>query len=142
MMYLKRIIFILSLLGNAAFIFIVISAFSGSLASLSFHDMDSREKPYTTAAAIVSFPRNTGEVVYGPLAITLARGDEATLQISAISGKRQANRLITPLYDHGIVRITETGFGLIITALEEGSTTLQTLGEEGIVDVATITVTK
>jgi hypothetical protein len=140
MKYLTRILFIVSLLVNALFVFTVISAFSGAMASLAFHNMDSREKSYTTAAAVVSFPRDTGAVTYGPVAISIAAGDRAALQISAVSDNKQANRLITPLYDHGVVRITETGFGIIITALRAGSTTLQTLTEEGIVDIAIITV--
>jgi hypothetical protein len=139
MKYLKRILLILSLVLNALFVFVVISAFSGSLASVSFHDMDGAETRYTTAAAIVSVPQGR-EVVYGPFAVSLAAGDRAALQISAISDKRQANRLITPLYDHKVVKITETGFGIIISALEAGTTTLQTLTEEGIVDIAVITV--
>jgi hypothetical protein len=141
MKHLNRCLLALSLLANALFLCVVISAFSGGgMASVAFHDMDNKEQRYTTAAAIVSFPSERGEVVYGPLALSLAAGDRASLQISAVSGKRQANRLITPLYDRTVIKITDTGFGLIITALEAGSTTLQTLTEEGIIDIAVITV--
>jgi hypothetical protein len=140
MKHLKTILCVISLLGNAVFIFIVISAFAASVSSLSFHDMNTETTPYTTAAALVSFPSETGSVVYGPVSITLATGDRAVLQISAVTGKRQANRLITALYDHSVISSAETGFGIVITALKAGTTVLQTLTEEGIVDIAAVTV--
>jgi hypothetical protein len=141
MKYIKLTLIILSIALNALFVFIAVSAFTGATASLSFYDMDGEDGRYTTAAAVVSIPLETGEVLYGPISLSLAEGDRAALQISAVSGGKQANRLITALYDRSVIRISETGFGIVITALAPGSTTLQTLSGEGIIDIAVITVT-
>lgn len=114
-------------------------------ASLSFYDMNDGETRYVTAAAVVSFPAETGSsVVYGPLSLFLVKGESAALQFSAVSEKNraQANRLITPLYDRKIISIRETGFGFIITALSPGTAVIQTLAGEGIVDIAVVTVTE
>ena len=138
---LKTVLFIISLLINALFLFIIFSASNLKMASLSFFDMDDGQARYTTAAAVVSVPRG-GEVMYGPVAVSLARGTRAALQLSVVSDKRQANRLITPLYDRDIIRISETGYGLVIDALAAGVATLQTLTGDGIVDIAVITVTE
>jgi CBS domain containing-hemolysin-like protein len=141
MKYIKIALIILSIALNALFVFTVVSAFTVSAASLSFYDMDEGGKRYTTAAAVVSIPLGAAEVLYGPVALSLAAGDKASLQISAVSGGKQANRIITALYDRSVIRVSETGFGIVITALAPGSTALQTLSGEGIIDIAVITVT-
>jgi hypothetical protein len=144
---LKTVLVIASLLVNALFLFVTVSAFTGTTAQaqISFYDMRNAgdgTTRYTTAAAVVSVPAEAGSVRYGPLELSLLKGEKAALQFSAVTGKKQANRLIAPLCDRKIVRIDETGFGMVITALEAGTTVLQTLAEQGIIDIAVITVTE
>jgi hypothetical protein len=137
----KSIIFIISLVLNAIFILFVVMAITGKTSVISFYNMDEGDTRFATAALIVSIPFSSGSVVYEPVNITLRTGDTASLQISATVDRKQSNRLITALYDRRIISLTENGYGVIITALDAGTTTMQTLTEDGIVDIALITVT-
>jgi hypothetical protein len=118
----------------AAFVALALSSHS---AALSFFDMGAS---HTTAAFIVSFPADGG-AVFGPVELHMKKGEQASLQFSAYAHRRQANYLITALYDRSVIRHEQTGYGISITALEQGETTLQTLGNDGIQDLALITVT-
>jgi hypothetical protein len=138
----KRVILILSLLVNAAFTALFILAFTAGSSVLSFMNLDTSEDVFITSAVVVSFPARSGHVVFGPVDMTLARGERAALQFSAVVAKRQSNLLLNALYDHRVVELTETGFGVLLTAVSSGETVLQILTEDGFRDIAVITVTE
>lgn len=136
----KTITLVISLLLNGLVFLFTVLALSRHTASFSFYDMGGTDHAaYTTAAAVVSFPRG-GNVLLGPVEITLKRGQSASLQFSAVSQNRQANYLITALYDRGVLKVDQNGFGIVITALEAGETTMQTLSDGGITDIARVRV--
>jgi hypothetical protein len=79
-------------------------------------------------------------MAFGPVELTLKSGSGAALQFSLYLDKQQLNLALQPLYDHAVVSIEPSGFGLIIKALNPGETVLQTLTEQGFQDIAYITV--
>jgi hypothetical protein len=139
---LKTVFLFVSIALNLVFIFIFFMTllFSQGTSSLSFYDPGEGSRPFVTAAAIVTFPSDSGSVVFEAVEITLKKGESAALQFSAVAGRRQANWLISALYDHGIITTKETGYGVLITALGEGETAMQTLTGEGIKDMAFVKV--
>jgi hypothetical protein len=132
------IILAVSLCVNAAILLFIALALSRNTASLFFLDMG--DDSYTTTAAIVSFPAASGSAALGPVRITLKKGDRAALQFSVFSQSRQANYLITALYDRSLLSVSESGFGIIMTALKPGETTMQAVSGDGITDIATIRI--
>jgi hypothetical protein len=134
----KTIALVVSVALNALFIAFVAAALSSHSAALSFYDMG---PSHTTAALVVTFPSGSSGAVFGPVHLRLKKGEQAAIQFSAYTQKKQANYLINALYDRGILRHENTGYGVIVTALEAGETVMQTLGGEGIDDLAAITVT-
>lgn len=135
----KSLFFFLSLFLNAVFIFLVIISGSAKTSSFSFFNPDG----YITAAAVVSVPKTQSAAVE-LISINLKPREKAYLQFSVISSdlKKQGNFLLTPLFDPNVISAAQTGFGLEITALREGSTLMQTLANDGIKDVALITITE
>jgi hypothetical protein len=137
----KTITLAVSLLLNALGLLFIALALSGHTASLAFYDMDrSASASYTTAAVVVSFPSSQANAVLGPVEISLKKGQRAALQFSAVSQKQQANYLLTSLYDRSILRVEQTGFGIIITALEAGETAMQSLSDSGVITIAAVSV--
>jgi hypothetical protein len=134
----KTIALSLSLALNAVCVAFFALALSSRSAALSLYDMGNS---HTTAALAVSFPADSGSAVFGPVELRLAKGEQAALQFSAYARRSQANYLITALYDRSIIRHENTGYGIVITALKAGETVMQTLGSEGVADLAVITVT-
>jgi hypothetical protein len=135
----KTIALVISVAANVlVFAFIAFALSAPAPHTLSFHDLGAS---YTTAALLVSVPLDSGSAVFGPVDITLAAGERAALQLSASVRGRQANWLLASLYDRRIIQVEATGFGVIITALEPGETAMQTVTEDGITDVAVVTVT-
>ena len=139
-MLLLIISFSLSLIFNLIFILLLFLSGLSKNSSVSFFNPDD----YITAAAILSVPKTRSASV-DMMSVSLNVHDTAYLQFSVFSGEkkqgRQGNFLFTPLFDPNIVSITKTGFGLEITALKEGKTLIQTFTNEGIKDVALVTVT-
>lgn len=134
----KSLLLGLSLFINGFFILLLIISGFSKTSSFSFFNQDN----YITAAAVVSVPKTQSASVE-LIDINLSPGENAYLQFSIISGqKKQGNLLFTPLYDPNIVSVNQTGFGLEITALRTGSTLIQTLSNDGIKDVAHITITE
>jgi hypothetical protein len=138
----KTIVLIVSLAANALFVAFFISAVNRPGAVLSFRDLDSEQLPYTTAALIVSVPSNRGSVALSPVSLTLQTGDTAAFQLSSFIEGRQANFLVTALYDRRVVTLTDTGYGILIEARAPGKTVVQTVSADGISDLAVITVTE
>jgi len=134
----RTIIFILSLLVNTIFILLFILSGFSKTSSFSFFNPDN----YLTAAAVVSVPKSASASVE-LISINLKTKEKAYLQFSVISpDKKQGNLIFTPLYDHKIIDIAQTGYGLEITALKEGETLIQTLSNDGIKNVAGIVITE
>lgn len=132
----KSLIFGFSLFLNGLFVLLLVLASFSKTSSFLFLDLED----YTAAAAVISVPRSSSASVE-LITLGLKPGEKAHIQFSVISGrKKQANLLFTPLYDPNVVSVSQTGFGLEITALREGTALVQTLTNDGIRDVARITV--
>jgi hypothetical protein len=138
---LKTVLIVLSVLGNAALAALVALAFTGNSRSLSYHVMDA-DGPYTVGACIVSVGGPGENIVFSPVAVRLAAGDRAHLQYAAVRDGAQINVAPEALHDREIVSVSQTGYGVLITALAPGETVLQTVTAEGIRDLAAITVTE
>lgn len=133
----KSLFFAASLLFNGIFTLLLASAFLSKNSSVSFSAPGSG---YVTAAAVVSVP-SSGTAVFDLIEITLKPGGKAFLQFSVVSAEnRQGNFLVNALYDPEIISVAHTGFGIEITALAEGSALMQALSNDGIKDVALVTV--
>lgn len=131
-----RVVFVISLVFNALcamFFSIALSAKNSSLTCYSMHGQS------ITAAAVVNVMDGT-EVVFNPVGITMRRGEKASVQFSFLRDKIQTNYAVNAIYDRSIVSVTHTGYGIIITAITEGETILQTVTNSGIKDIISVTV--
>ena len=131
----KSVVFALSLFLNALFILLFSLAAFSQTSSLSFFSPGG----YTSFASVAGFPSNEN-AVFNPVELTLKPREKAYLQYSVVSGGRQGNLIIAPIYDPKIISVAQTGYGIEITALNEGSTLMQTLTNDGVKDVALVTV--
>jgi len=134
----KPPILVLSLILNGIFISTFILASFSKSSSLYYQ---SPPDGYTAAAAVVSLPKDA-EAAFELITISLKPGENAFLQVSFVSSKKQANLLINSLYDPDIISISQTGYGIEIHALQEGQTLMQTLTNDGVKNVALIKVVK
>jgi len=136
----KTLLLIISLIFNGLIIAtVIITVVSKSnVASFSF---PTAENGYTATAAIVVIPASS-ELVFNPVEIALKPSQKAFLQYSLVTGGRQTNLFVSALYDPQIIAIEYDGPGIAITALREGETIMQYIANEGIKDLAHITVTK
>ncbi|MDR2133601.1 MAG: hypothetical protein LBP27_00735 [Treponema sp.] len=137
---LKTFLLLPSLALNALFALLFLSALRSGASSVAFDDPGGRENPYATAALVVSVPSETAEILFDAVTIRLEPGGKAALQFSAVFNGRQANWLMSALYDHDIVSVAPSRHGLLLTALREGETVLQALTSEGIRDLARVRV--
>ena len=98
--------------------------------------------PGFTTAVIASVP-DSAHVTIGPVEITLGENETAALQFSVVRSGGQANFLFSPiLHDRNTVSVREEGMGIVVTALREGETVLQTFADGGINDIAVIRVVR
>jgi hypothetical protein len=136
----KTIFLPLSVLLNVFFIFLFALALTSKTgASISFFNMDDMDENSITAAQLVSvMPGN--DVVFNAVDITIRRTQKAAVQFSNRVGGIQSNYVINALYDRSIIAVEKTGYGILITALAEGESTLQTIGSEGITDIVHVRV--
>jgi hypothetical protein len=135
----KNIFLIISLILNAVGIAFFSLAFTSRGASFVYYPGDKRGDNISSAM-IVTVPAKSASVTFNPVRMTLHVGDTAALQVSAARDGRQGNILLNLLYDHTIVTIRPTGYGVTITARKAGATTAQIVTENGILDAAIITV--
>ena len=133
-----KIPFIASLFFNALFVLFLILSLSSKNAFISFKRADG----HIASAAVVSVPfSEKNEIAFGVIEITMRPQDKAYLQYSFCTDEiKQANMIIASLFDPDIISVNNTGYGIEITALAQGSTLMQTLTNGGIKDVALITV--
>jgi len=136
-----HLFFGLSLLFNLFFILLIVIAGSSKNSSVSFFNPDDN----IAAAAVLSVPKTRSAAV-DRVSLNLKIHDKAYLQFSVFSGQkkngRQVNLVFTPLFDPNIISVSQTGLGLEITALKEGSALIQSFTNDGIKDVALITITE
>jgi len=131
-----KIFLTLSLLFNVLFVLFLILS-SQSKRSYFFYN---KEDGYITSAAVISVPLSD-EISFGTIEITLMPMEKAYLQYSVSAPEiTQANMIVRALYDPDIISVKDSGFGIEILALAQGSTLMQTLTNDGIKDVALITV--
>ena len=131
-----KILFILSLLFNVLFILFLILSSQSKKSFLSYNKKDG----YFTSAAVVSVPLSE-EISFGTIEITLMPMEKAYLQYSVCTPEiTQGNMIIRALYDPDIISVKDSGYGIEILALAHGSTLMQTLTNDGIKDIALITV--
>jgi hypothetical protein len=136
----RKSLLVASLVFNAVFILFLLFTLSHKTASLSFYEPP--ELPERITAAAVATVPSSVPVVFTTVEIVLKKGESATLQFSAVIGGRQSNLLIETVYDHRVISVERTGFGVLITALASGETVMQALGENGFLDIARIMVTE
>jgi len=136
----KKTLFVVSVSFNVILVLFIVFSITRGTSMLAFYNPESDTAPYTTAACIISVPSRGAGIVFAPTEFSLAVGEGAAVQFSLYVNRRQMNIAMEPLYDHSIVAIEPTGFGFLVTALNPGTTTLQTLGEDGFRDIAVITV--
>ena len=132
----KTILLVVSLLLNALFVWVVTNALSGETRSLSFY----APEPSMTAAVVASVPPESGSIVFNVVEFTLKRGESASLQFSGLVEGKQANWIVESLYDHRVIHVRKSVYGIIITALEIGETVMQSVTGEGIQDIAFVKV--
>ena len=132
---------LVSVVVNALFILLCVFGIvhSRSTASVSFLNLDAGDVRYTTGVCVVSVPEHEG-VVFAPVEFSLTAGARAALQFSALAQGRQLTVAVEPLYDHAVVAVEPSAYGLIIRALAPGTALLQTITGEGIRDIARVTV--
>ena len=135
----KSFIFALSALFNLIVIsLLILSAFSkNSRISCFFTGENS-----ITAACVVNFPKD-GKAVFGNLELSLKPGQKAFLQYSVVSpGQKQADFLINALFDPSVISVSHAGVGVEILALAEGTALMQAVTNDGVKNIALVTVEK
>jgi len=136
----KKAFITLSALFNVLFLLLLVFALTRKTAAMAYYRMNSPDKPYVTAAFVISVPESGANIVFGQADFSLKAGTEASLQFSLYADS-QLNMVLDPLYDHDIISVEQSGYGLIIKGLTPGKTVLQTFGRSGIKNLAEITVT-
>jgi hypothetical protein len=135
---LKIILTVISLALNGIFIAVLITAAMSDNISVHF---PAPQDGFLAAATVAQFPASSA-LVFSPVEFTLKPREKAFLQYSLIAAKKQNNVLINALYDPEIIAVTRTVSGIEITALREGETLMQTITNEGIKNIALITITE
>jgi hypothetical protein len=135
----KKIIIVSSFLLNALFLLLLLFLLFLARGTSSFSFVD-RGAGYLNSAFIVSAPVGGSEVGFGPVEITLRAGTAAYLQFSASFDGRLSNMAMEPLYDHGVLEVGQSGFGLVIRGISPGEAVLQLFSPSGFKDVAHVTV--
>ena len=145
---LKKIIVIISFVFNV--LFILFSAFVlfnvGNSQSVSYFYIGGKSQHYIHNNFVVSVPFENSDVEYGPVYITLKKGDIAALQFATIINNQdtrhsqQSNLALEPMYDPNVVSIDTSGFGLLVKGIKEGETSLQVFSGGGFRDIAYVLV--
>jgi hypothetical protein len=133
----KVILVTLSVLLNAALILFFVFALSTKSSVITFYNAGVNMK---TAAVVASAPVNSNIILSAP-EITMRKGEQASLQFSLFIDGKQSNYKVNTVYDHSLISTTETGYGVLIAALEKGETIMQAITSEGVTDVAKIIIT-
>ena len=132
----KKIIVILSIAFNAVFLLLLIISLFGTSSFTLLNYGDS----YLNSAIIVSAPYDSSDVTFGPVEITLSMGSAAYLQFAFLRDRKQSNLFMELLYDHSVVDVEQSGFGIVIRGINPGEAVLQLFSPSGFKDVAYVTV--
>jgi len=133
----SKVVFIVSIVFNVLFLLLFLLGLGGSTVSFSLLNFGN---DYLNSAFIVSVPTENSDVSFGPVEISLMVGSKAYLQFAALRDGRQSNLAMDPLYDHNVISVSQSGFGLVITALYPGEALLQLFSPAGFKDVAHVKV--
>lgn len=139
----KNIFLAISLFFNVLLIsvFFALFFFSRSVSFGNFTFFNPVPQGIFHNAFIISLPAENSNVVFGTAEFYLRRGTVALIQLSSIKDGTQSNHILQPLFDHSVISVSQSSFGLIIEALEPGQTTLQTFSIfYGFIDLARIIV--
>ena len=120
-----RTIFIVSVTLNIVFILIVsvLLFVSRNMKSITFYELTG--SPYIHSAFIVGVPEGREPPIFTAVGIFLRRGDIATVQLSSFRSQRQTNQVIEGMFDHSVIAVEPTGYGIKIKALNPGETAIQ-----------------
>ena len=137
----KRVFFIVSVAFNFLFLLLLWVGRGGNTHSLDLLDADGLlgAKSLTSVFA-VAVPAQDPDVSFGPAELSLSLGSTASLQFSVIVERRQSNLAIEPLYDHSVLSVGQSGFGILVTGIAPGESTLQLFSPSGFRDIAHVTV--
>ena len=133
----KKVIFIISIVFNVLFLLLFLTGLTGVTSSFALLDYGSE---YLNSAYIVSVPVDSSDVTFGPVEITVKAGSPVYLQFAVLRDGTQSNLAMDPLYDHRVVSVTQSGFGLVITGLNQGEALIQLFSPSGFKDIAHVTV--
>jgi hypothetical protein len=137
---LTKALLIASAAFNAFLLFLVMSLVAFNASHFAFLNFDSPSLRYLQSAFIVAVPSDGADLLFGPAEFSLKVGSEAALQFSLLSKGRQSNLAIDPLYDHKIVSVSQSGYGLIVRGLAAGEAVLQLFSPGGFRDIARVVV--
>jgi hypothetical protein len=134
---LKSFLFGLSVFVNCLFIllFVFASVSSSDRKNISFEAPDG----YITGATIISVPSGA-MAVFSPVEVSMKTREKIVIQYSFFASNKQGNMLINAIYDPDIISVSYTGAVIEIYARSAGTTMMQDLTVDGIMDVALITV--
>ena len=125
-----------SLALNALFAALFALALAASPASVSYQRLEGGR---LAAAAVASVPPS-GSIAFNAVEIAMKVHEQASLQFSLVCENKQSNLLISALYDPAVISVRPSGYGVVIAALAEGETLMQSIGNDGIRDIALIKV--
>jgi hypothetical protein len=120
----------------AALVFAALAKFNTAV--LSFPAV---EDGYLAAAAVITAPDSSAPA-FSPVEIAVKPAEKITLQYSVFTRGGQRDLLINALYDPQVVSVEHSASGILITARGEGETLLQYLANDGIRNLARITVAR
>ena len=133
----KKIVFVVSIVFNILFFLLLLLGLGGTTASFSLLNHGGG---FINSAFIVSVPSDESDLNFGPVEITLKVGSTAYLQFAVLLDGKQSNLAMDPLYDHTVVSVSQSGFGLVINGLNQGEALLQLFSPSGFKDIAYVTV--
>jgi len=131
-MLFKKILFAVSVVFNIIFILGIIFVAQASIAAFNFFDIASGGERYTHSAFILSVPQANSNLVFGPAEFQLRLGGEAAIQFATIYDGVQSNVAMEVLFDHSVVSVQNTPFGLLVAGISQGETVLQIFSPSGI----------
>ena len=120
----RKLLIVVSLLFNVLFVVFLAVIFisAGNMSAITFFSLDT---DYLHSAFLVSVPVEGADLIFGPVEFALKTGAEAAMQFSTIRSGRQLNLAIEVLYDHSVVSIEPSPFGVVIRGINAGETVLQ-----------------
>ena len=136
----KKILFFLSVAFNFIMLLFLVFVSTRKASHISFFDLTTKDTRYIQSAFIISVPANDADLSFGPAEFSLRQGTASTLQYALLRDNTQSNLAMEPLYDHTVVSVEKSGFGLIIRGIAPGTAVLQLFSLDGFKDIAYVTV--